>query len=119
MSMRKFATALVSAAVVSGVGLGAALTGAGAEPAPKVTICHGTGSASNPYVKITVSENSFKNGHFHNGVEPGHGPGHADNPDYILSDTDGTCGEVPPTTTSTSTSTTSVPDTSSTTSPPN
>ena len=39
---------------------------------------------------ITVSENALKNGHFHNGVEPGHGPGHSENPDYYL-DGDDTC----------------------------
>lgn len=96
--MRKLVTAVISAGVVVGAGVGASLSGAGASPAPKVTICHGTGSASNPYVKITVSQNSFKNGHFHNGVEPGHGPGHADNPDYII-DSDGECGDTPVTTT--------------------
>ena len=29
----------------------------------KVTICHATGSETNPYVTITVSVNSLKNGH--------------------------------------------------------
>lgn len=29
----------------------------------KVTICHRTGSESNPWVIITVSESSLKNGH--------------------------------------------------------
>ena len=31
---------------------------AGASPHPKVTICHATGSAGNPYVEITVSHNA-------------------------------------------------------------
>jgi len=32
----------------------------------KVTICHATGSASNPYVQITVSENAVPEGRGHN-----------------------------------------------------
>ena len=88
--MRKTLAALASAGLLSGVAAAAALNGAQADPAPKVTICHGTGSATNPYVIITVSKNALKNGHFHNGVEPGHGPGHSENPDYYL-DGDDTC----------------------------
>jgi len=35
-----------------------------ATPAPqKITICHKTGSATNPYVEITVSVNALKHGH--------------------------------------------------------
>ena len=40
-------------------------------PAPKITICHATGSESNPYVEITISENGL-NGHLnqnHQGLE--------------------------------------------------
>jgi hypothetical protein len=37
----------------------------------KVTICHGTASAKNPYVMITVDESALK-GHF-DGTAPGHG----------------------------------------------
>jgi len=32
----------------------------------KVMICHGTGSASNPYVQITVGENAVREGKGHN-----------------------------------------------------
>jgi hypothetical protein len=32
----------------------------------KVTICHATGSASNPFVQITVSENAVRDGRGHN-----------------------------------------------------
>lgn len=32
----------------------------------RVTICHATGSASNPYVQITVSENAVRDGRAHN-----------------------------------------------------
>lgn len=111
--MRKIAAAIASAGLVTGVGAAAALSSASAEPAPKITICHGTGSASNPYVRITVSENSFKNGHFHNGVAPGHGPGHADNPDYIV-DGDDECG-LPPGSTTTSEATTTTSEATTTT----
>jgi hypothetical protein len=31
--------------------------------ADKITICHKTGSAKNPYVQISVSEKAIKNGH--------------------------------------------------------
>ena len=32
----------------------------------RVTICHATGSASNPYVQITVSDNAVREGRAHN-----------------------------------------------------
>ena len=108
--MRKTLAALASAGLLTGVAAAAAVNGAQAAPAPKVTICHGTGSATNPYVIITVSENALKHGHFHNGVEPGHGPGHSANPDMYLND-EGGCGfDTPP-----DSSSTTNPDTSSTT----
>jgi hypothetical protein len=48
--------------VVTGLFASAALVvvvpGASAQPAQKVPICHATGSATNPYVAITVSENA-------------------------------------------------------------
>jgi ABC-type sugar transport system substrate-binding protein len=53
-------TALFSGAV--GV---AALPAVSASPG-KVTICHATGSATNPYVQITVSENAVREGRGHN-----------------------------------------------------
>ena len=43
----------------------------------KVTICHATGSASNPYVQITVSENAVRQGSGHNK------DGHQDGEDII------------------------------------
>jgi hypothetical protein len=48
-----------------GVGSIPALS-ASAGPPGKVTICHATGSASNPYVQITVSENAVREGRGHN-----------------------------------------------------
>jgi hypothetical protein len=103
--MRKILVAFASAGLLSGAAGAAILSGAHADPAPKVTICHGTGSATNPYVLITVSANALESGHFHGGVEPGHGPGHRENPDYYVEE-GGTCdGETPPTSASTSSTT--------------
>jgi hypothetical protein len=36
---------------------------ASAAPKPKVTICHATGSATNPFVQITISQKAVDNGH--------------------------------------------------------
>jgi hypothetical protein len=46
---------LVAAAVVASV---VGVTGVRADPLPKVQICHGTASATNPFVLITVSGNA-------------------------------------------------------------
>ena len=35
----------------------------GAAPPSQVTICHATGSSSNPYTQITVNENAISGGH--------------------------------------------------------
>ena len=43
--------------------LAAVAASAGGE---RVTICHATGSATNPYVQITVSENAVREGRGHN-----------------------------------------------------
>lgn len=43
---------------------------ANADPAGKVIICHATGSETNPYVLIEVSENAL-NGHFRDGHQMG------------------------------------------------
>jgi hypothetical protein len=81
--MRKSLAALAALALTSGVAVGAIGTvTAGAAPVEKVTICHGTASDTNPYVEITVSPNSFKDGHFDGVPDPSHGANN--NPDFIL-----------------------------------
>jgi hypothetical protein len=56
------------------------------EKADKVTICHGTGSATNPYVKISVSRNAL-GGHFNEMDTPR--AGHLD--DIMLDSADDDC----------------------------
>lgn len=73
MEWRTGGRAAVVALRVAGVG---ALLGAvgcswpppasASAPSGKVTICHATGSASNPYVQITVSEAAVRDGKGHN-----------------------------------------------------
>jgi hypothetical protein len=50
----------ISALIACGLGAGIAV---GANPPSKVTICHATGSRSNPYVVITPSAAGVVNGH--------------------------------------------------------
>lgn len=76
--MRRALALVAAAAATSMLWAGAA----GAAPAEKVLICHGTASETNPYVLIEVSANSFKDGHFDGGPEvPGHG--WQNNPDKL------------------------------------
>lgn len=56
-----------------------AQTSATAAPKPKVTVCHATGSATNPYVQISVSQNAVKN------------HGHAAHADDIIAPQGGDC----------------------------
>lgn len=46
-------------------------TAALAAPAPKVTICHATGSESNPYVPVTIAAQAWENGHSPHAVHIG------------------------------------------------
>jgi hypothetical protein len=43
---------------LAGTAFAGLTSGASATPTPKVTICHATASATNPYVNITVSQDS-------------------------------------------------------------
>ena len=61
---RILATAGIAGIALVGVTAPANATGNGDDDDKKVSICHATGSESNPYVHITVSENSLNgNGH--------------------------------------------------------
>jgi hypothetical protein len=67
-----FAAAMFAALAVPALGIGSA----SAEPADKTVICHSTGSETNPYVRIEVSENAWNgHDHHHDGADttPGEG----------------------------------------------
>ena len=67
-------TALLSALVLGVVGTSASMASATKpDPDHKVTICHATASATNPYVVITVDIASIvgDSGHGHSGVNVG------------------------------------------------
>jgi hypothetical protein len=65
----------LSGALLAGAAglLVAAALPASAAPAEKVTICHATGSATNPYVVITPSAAGVYNGHYRQHDDLGHG----------------------------------------------
>ena len=86
--MRKATAGVAAFMLASGLAVGAA----GAASADKVTICHGTASETNPYVEITVSDSSFKSGHFDGVPNPSHGDNN--HPDFILVD-GSTCADGP------------------------
>jgi hypothetical protein len=77
-SLSVLATSCAAAALLA--------TGAQASNDGKVLICHGTASATNPYVLIEVDSSALA-GHF-DGTEPGHGQN--SNPDTFP--VDGSCG---------------------------
>lgn len=61
---------VLAVAGIAGLALLTISAPANAGPDDKITICHATGSASNPYVEITISENGLK-GHNAQGVHDG------------------------------------------------
>jgi len=64
----------VAAVVVGSAGIGVSVASATQpDPEHKVTICHATASATNPYVEITVDVASIvgDSGHGHSGVNAG------------------------------------------------
>ncbi len=74
--MRRMATRAAAVAMVAAGAVGACASIASAtkpDPGHKVTICHATASASNPYVVISVDIASIvgDSGHGHSGVNAG------------------------------------------------
>jgi hypothetical protein len=61
---------ILATAGIAGLALIGVSAPANAGPADKISICHATGSDSNPYVEITVSENAL-NGHDSHAVHEG------------------------------------------------
>jgi len=73
--MRRFAVLLLTSVLVLGVTQTALATKPGSDPAAidghKITICHATNSASNPYVVITIDVAAW-----HASGDVGHSPDH-------------------------------------------
>jgi len=63
--VRKFAAVLLTGGAIVAISAGVAT--ASKPPSHKVTICHATGSTTNPFVSITVDVASILNGHGHSG----------------------------------------------------
>ena len=61
---------VLAAAGIASLALLGASSPANADPDNKISICHSTGSESNPYVEITISENGL-NGHYARGAHDG------------------------------------------------
>jgi hypothetical protein len=78
-------SSLLAASAIGALAIGVTAQAGGA--ADKVLLCHGTASATNPYVLISVSENAL-HGHL-DGTAPGHGWRNA--PDFLLQAGFATC----------------------------
>ena len=77
------ALAMAAGALAASGGLMAVASTSSAGAPDKVTICHGTASDTHPYVQLTVSVASFKDGHFDGGPpNPSHGD--ENHPDFVL-----------------------------------
>lgn len=74
MRLNRKTAVLALCAMGAGVGLLQGTQAFAEKQAHKVTICHGTASAKNPYVMITVDYSALA-GHF-NGTASGHGKNH-------------------------------------------
>ena len=72
---RAVCSAIAAVALVGGVApaVAFACSGGGKGPEPKVTFCHHTSSATNPYVKITTANVALVRAHMrnHDDVFPG------------------------------------------------
>lgn len=60
--MKRFRKAVMALSLAAGLSFGVAAVAA-ADPADRVTICHATGSSTNPYVSVTASGNGIYSGH--------------------------------------------------------
>jgi hypothetical protein len=76
-------TSIAAGVLATAGGLLALSPPSNASPPEKVTICHGTASESNPYVEVTVSASSFKDGHFDDGPN-NKSHGDQNHPDFVL-----------------------------------
>lgn len=90
MSTRRTIRRTAAALAAFGLAGGLATDVAAAAPAEKVWVCHGTASATNPYVAVNVSGNAADPNKGHLYGDPGHG--WKNNPDQELVSPPGKAG---------------------------